>query len=136
MDYTNIGVHNFYVFLLVFARVAGVMTTAPFLGSRSIPHVARAGFALVLSLALVPLIAPKVGPVPTHLLLLAGSVLKDALFGLAIGYFARILFSAIEMGGFLMDTQMGFGMINLLNPFSEHQSSLMSAYLYQMSLTI
>lgn len=129
-------VHEFYTFLLVFCRVAGVMTAAPLLGNRGIPRPALAGFVLILSLALTPLVAPHTGPIPGHLLLLALHVVKNAVFGLALGFLARLLFASVEMAGYFVDTQMGFGFINLINPFSEQQSSLMSMFHYQLAVTL
>ena len=136
MNYTEVSIHAFYTFLLVFARVGGMIVAAPLLGNRAIPKMVRAGFALVFSLALTPLTAPKVGPVPQHLLLLAAAVLKDGLFGLSIGFAARLLFAAVEMAGYFIDTQMGFGFINLINPFSEQQASLLSMFQYQLAITV
>ncbi len=129
-------IHDFYTFLLVFARVGGLMTAAPLFGNHAIPKQVKAGFILVFSLALVPLAAPHTGPIPANLLLLAGGVLKDALFGMALGYLARVLFSCVEMAGYFIDTQIGFGFINLINPFSEQQASLLSAFQYQLAVTV
>ncbi len=136
MNYTNVGIHDFYVFLLVFARVSGLMVAAPLLGSRSIPRTAKAGFALLFSLAVAPLVASKVGGLPTSLPLLAAQAATDALFGLALGYLARLLFASVEMAGYFVDTQMGFGIVNLFNPFTEQQTSVLSVFQYQLATTI
>ncbi len=136
MNYTEISIHTFYTFLLVFARVGGLIASAPLLGNHAIPKIVRAGFALVLSLAVTPLTATKVGPVPHHLFLLAMSVLTDGLLGISIGFMARLLFASVEMAGYFVDTQMGFGFINLVNPFSEQQSSVLSVFQYQLAITV
>ena len=106
------------------------------LGNHAIPRMVKADFAFVLSLAIMPLAASKVGPVPTHLLLLAFAVLKDGLLGIALGYAARLMFSSVEMAGYFVDTQMGFGFINLINPFSEQQAWLMSNFQFQLAITV
>jgi flagellar biosynthetic protein FliR len=85
---------------------------------------------------LTPLTATKVGHVPHHLLLLATAVLTDGLFGISIGFAARLLFASVEMAGYFVDTQMGFGFINLVNPFSEQQSSVLSVFQYQLAITV
>lgn len=136
MNYTAVGIHDFYAFLLIFARVGGLMTAAPLFSNRTIPRQVKAGFILVFSLALIPLVAPRVGPIPDSLLLLIGGVAKDAIFGLALGFLARVLFASVEMAGYFIDTQMGFGFINLINPFSEQQASLLSAFQYQLAVTV
>ena len=136
IDYTTVGIHDFYCFLLVFARVGGLMVAAPLFSNPAIPKMSRAGFAVMFSLAATPLLLHTVGAVPTHLFLLAGYVIKDALYGIALGYTARILFSSVELAGYFIDTQIGFGMINLLNPYSQQQSSVMSLFQYQLATTL
>lgn len=136
MDLNHVGIHDFYVFLLVFARVGGMMVAAPLLGNKAIPHMVKAGLAFVFAMSLVPLVAPHTGPIPLHPLLLAANVMKDALMGMCMGYLSRILFTAVEMAGYFIDTQMGFGFINLINPFSEQQSSPLSAFEYQLAITL
>jgi flagellar biosynthesis protein FliR len=136
MDYSAIRLHDLYVFVLLFARVSGLMVAAPILGNRSIPRPVKAGLALIFSLAVLPMTAPKVGAIPDHLYLLAGQVLGDVIFGLSLGYLARLLFSAIEMAGYFVDTQMGFGMVNLYDPFAEQQTSVLSVFQYQLALTV
>lgn len=136
MDYSRVDVHSFYAFVLILARVGGVLAAAPVLGGRTLPRQIVAGFSLLLSLALTPLMAPRVGMVPEHLLLLAGAVCKEALLGLALGNMARLLFGAIEMAGFLEDAASGFGFVSLMNPASEHQSSVLTVFQYQLGLAV
>ena len=127
---------HLYTFLLILARIAGVIGTAPFLSNRAIPATVKAGLAAVLSLAVTPLAMQKIGTLPMSVFLLGGQVVGEAIFGMALGYMARLLFSAVEMAGYLIDTQMGFGFVNLVNPFSEQQASIMSGFQYQLALTL
>jgi flagellar biosynthesis protein FliR len=136
VDMTAIRLHDMYVFLLLFARVSGLMVAAPLLGNRSVPNPTKAGLATILSLALLPMTAPKVGAIPDHLYQLVGQVAGDVLFGLALGYLSRLLFAAIEMAGYFVDTQMGFGMVNLYDPFAEQQTSVLSVFQYQCALVV
>ena len=125
-----------YAFTLILARIAGVIGTAPFLSNRAIPMTVKAGLAVVLSLAVTPLAMQRIGAIPGHVFLLAAQVVGEAVFGMALGYFSLLLFSAVEMAGYLIDTQMGFGFVNLVNPFSEKQESIMSGLQYQLAITL
>ncbi len=136
MDNFAVRTHDFYTFILVFARVSCLLVAAPLLGNRAIPHMVKAGLCLLLSIAITPMVTGITGPVPENLILFAGTVLKDGLFGLALGYLARILFAAVEMAGYLADTQMGFTFANIFNPFTEHQESLLSSFQYQVTMTV
>ncbi len=135
-DFTTLQFHQFYAFLLVFARVSGVVVTAPFLGNKAIPHTVKAGLALVISLSITPMVTSRVGALPESLVVLAGEILSDAVFGLALGYVGKLLFAAVEMAGYFVDTQIGFGFANLIDPFSEQQTSLLSVFQYQLALTL
>src|SRR5579875_3169004 len=128
--------HTFYVLLLLLGRTAGVLIAAPIPGNRPLPPLATLGFSLCLSFALLPHIAPHVGPVPTSLLILAYFIAQNLVFGIMLGYIARFLFTAMEVAGSLSDSQMGLGFINLIDPFSELQSSLLSAFYNQLSLVL
>ncbi len=136
LNYTTIGVHTFYTFLLVFSRTSGLVAVAPILGSRSIPRTVKAGLALVLSLAIVPLQEEHTFNPPTHLLVLTTQVVGEAMVGLVIGYLARLFFAAVEIAGTLIDTQMGFGFLQLANPFAEQPNSILSVFQYQLATTL
>lgn len=136
MNYQAVGFHDFYTFLLVFARIGGVIVAAPVLGNQAIPRPLKAGLTLIFALAITPMAASMTGPIPTHIFLFIAAVAKDALFGMALGYISRILFSAVEMAGYFADTQMGFGFVNLVNPFSEHQESILSSFQFQLAITV
>lgn len=136
LNYSTIGVHAFYAFLLVFSRTSGLIAVAPILGSRSIPRTLKAGFALALSLALLPLEEGRVANPPSHLLVLVTQVAGEAILGIAMGYVARLFFAAVEIGGTLADTQMGFGFLQLANPFAEQPSSILSVFQYQLAITL
>ncbi|MCX6382256.1 MAG: flagellar biosynthetic protein FliR [Armatimonadetes bacterium] len=136
LNYTTIGVHAFYTFLLVFSRTSGLIAVAPVLGSRSIPHPLKAGLALVLSLAIMPLQEAHTANAPTHLLVLTTQIAGEAILGIVMGYIARLFFSAVEIAGTLVDTQMGFGFLQLANPFAEQPNSILSVFQYQLATTL
>jgi flagellar biosynthetic protein FliR len=128
--------HEFYAFLLIGARTGGLLTGTPILGNHSVPRQALAGLAIVFAMAITPVLTPHTGPIPSSLIALGLLVLQNGIIGLAIGYFTMLLFSAVKIAGFFIDTQMGFGIVNLLDPFSQQQSSVMAAFQYQTAMTL
>jgi flagellar biosynthetic protein FliR len=136
MDYTAVGARDMYTFLLVFVRVSAALVTSPPFNTRIAPATVKAGFAVLFSLALVPGAAGAVGAVPDSLVALGLVVGRNVLYGLAIGLVVQILFACVQIGGQVADTQMGFGFINLVNPFSQQQASVMGTFLQQMALTL
>lgn len=124
------------LFLLIFVRVSGIFSTAPLLGSRNVPLIVKAGLSLILALVLLPLLSqqPPVLPesVPMYFLL----VIKEYLVGLIFGFTASFIFSAIQMAGFLIDTQIGFGMVNVFDPLFGQQMPLIGNFKYLIALFV
>jgi flagellar biosynthesis protein FliR len=121
MDFLNPTFAQTIVFLLVFARVIGMISLLPLLGSQTIPVAIKIGIAIVLSVSTVPSVAPATMPHGlAEFFLLAG---KEALIGIVIGYAASLLFSAVQFAGALIDTLMGFGFVELVDPFTESSTT-------------
>lgn len=106
---------NFSLALLVGARVAGVMTTAPIFGARFVPGSVRAALTLFLGLFLMPLTRAPAA-VESGLIPYVFSLAKELALGLAMGYTANLLFVSLELAGQFLDTEMGFGIINVIDP--------------------
>ena len=104
---------RFITALLIFARLSGVLISAPLLSSQSIPPPVRIGFAAIFSLILTPLFPATHA---SNLLILFAGVLKEAMIGLALGWIATLMFSCVQMAGEWLDIQSGFQMAQLFNP--------------------
>lgn len=104
---------RFVTALLIFARLGGVLFTAPLLSSQSVPTPIRVGLATIFSLILTPLFAPTHA---SNLPLLAVGLSKEFMIGLALGWIASLMFSCVQMAGEWLDVQSGFQMAQLFNP--------------------
>jgi flagellar biosynthetic protein FliR len=132
----TVGVHEFWSCVLIFCRVAALFTTAPVFGNRSIPKQVKVGLAAVITLAMLPLVGPKVGAAPADLVSMIAQIAAETAVGLCLGFMVQLLLSAFQIAGYYIDTQMGFGIINILNPFTEQQTSAMGQFMYQLSMTL
>lgn len=117
------------VFLLILTRISAMLTTAPFWSSRTISPQVKIFFSLLLSLALLPLVREEAPPITWHISY-ALLVVKETVFGLLLGITSLILFHAIQAAGQIIDTQMGFGMVNVLDPQSGMQAPLLGNFFY------
>lgn len=125
----------FWTFLVVLFRIAGLMVTAPVFGSPNVPAPVKLGFSTAFALALTPTVALTVGHPPDNWLVFVGILLGETLVGMLIGYLVSLFFSAVQMAGAFVDMQMGFGIFQLMNPFSPTPSSLLSQ-LHTLLLTV
>ncbi|HXG22964.1 MAG TPA: flagellar biosynthetic protein FliR [Chthonomonadales bacterium] len=132
----DIGVHEFWTFMLLFARVAALLSVAPVFGSRSVPGSAKVGLAALVSYALMPLVGSQITTIPTNLFTLLVQIAAETAVGLCLGFLVLLLMASFQIAGHFVDIQMGFGIINVLNPFSEQQDSSMGLFLRQLGMTL
>ena len=103
-------------FLLAFSRVAGILGSGPFFGGRAVPTTFKLGAALFITLLVLPLLGPVPAALPSTLLGLCLAVLREVAVGVAVGLVAQLVFTAVELAGELLGLQMGFAMMNLVDP--------------------
>lgn len=107
-----------YTFLLLLIRVSGMLVSAPLLSHKGIPSWTKVGFAIFFSLVLVPLQGDAMPQPPTQLGTLADGVLREVLFGLALGLAMNLVFIGLQLASRLVGVQMGFGMGAVMDPIT------------------
>lgn len=95
----SVLVSQFATFVLVLARVGGLIATAPIFGSKAAPFQARALLAITISLIVAPLHASAAPVGVDHMLAFGKFVLMETLLGLLLGLGIMILFSGIQLTG-------------------------------------
>jgi flagellar biosynthetic protein FliR len=119
-------VKNEVVFIFILARVSAFIVAIPVLDGTMIPPSFKIFFALSISLILLPLI--HITPPPVEMIPLTLGLFGEVLMGLVIGFGARALFSAVEIGAELSGLQMGFGIANIYNPLSGQTDSVIGRF--------
>ena len=127
MDILQLEPGRLLTFLLVLTRVSGVFFLAPIFGSRNIPTQAKAGLALMTSLVVLPFIPSNVDP-GMHLVDFALLLAKELTVGALIGFTATLVFMGFLLAGQIIDIQMGFGMVNVIDPLSNLSVSIMGQF--------
>lgn len=117
-----------YAFLLILIRTSGMLVSAPLLSHRAIPPQAKVGFAVVFSLVLVPVLGDRLPEPPQQLGDLAVGVLREALFGLALGLAMNMVFLGLQMSARLVGLQMGFGLGGVFDPITGTESGAMDQF--------
>ncbi|XVK31201.1 flagellar biosynthetic protein FliR [Pectinatus haikarae] len=125
------------LFLLVLTRISGIFLISPFLGSVNIPVNIRVGTAFFISIVLFPVIEMQGLPaLPQRVDQYAALVVAELLIGWMIGFVGYVLFSAINVGGQLIDMQVGFATISVMDPTSGQQVPLVGSFLYNLCILI
>jgi flagellar biosynthetic protein FliR len=107
-------------------RVSGILVFAPFLGSTSIPPRVKGGLALALTLLLYPVCGQHLDfAVPWNWLHV---VVGETALGLLIGLAANLVFEAVQMAGTILGVQMGYSLVNLIDPQTQVETPVMALF--------
>ncbi len=134
MTFEHSFVQYFTLILLVSLRFLGMTVAAPSFAPPSYPVPVKFMFALVLSLALSPLLEYPQGLFQGSFIALILVGLREFCIGLGIGFFASLPLYAFQLAGGFSGINMGFGMVNILDPFSETQVSLLGQLKFMLAL--
>lgn len=110
--------------MIVLSRIAGIMVFAPVLSSRPIPVQFKVAFSLVTSIALLPTAARMQIPADLDFLGALACGLSQALLGMTLGLAAAFVFAAMQLAGQLISFNLGFAIINVIDPQSEVEVSV------------
>lgn len=123
-------------FLLILVRISGIFMMMPIFSSHNIPKHVKISFALIITYILFPLVFNNTTAIPEQFLPFLFIVIGELIVGLILGFVSSLIFSAIQMAGQLLDTQIGFGIINIIDPLSGQQAPLIGNFKYILALII
>jgi flagellar biosynthesis protein FliR len=121
-------------FLTIGVRLSGLMLFAPFFGSEAIPPRIKAGLVFAVSLLFFPVLAPTLAH--SDLGSWPGFVMTELLIGAGLGIATRLVFDAMQMAGQILSTQMGFSLINILDPQTQVDSTVMAVFHQTLTMLI
>lgn len=119
--------------LLGLVRVSGIFVFAPFFSSSALPARTKAVFALVVAF----LLSPVVAAMPNARVEIGfSSVMGELAVGLVYGLLLSLLNEMLLFAGQIAGVQLSFSAVNLLDPTSSIQTSLMSDLLAMMGTLV
>ncbi|MCP9450548.1 MAG: flagellar biosynthetic protein FliR [Nitrospira sp.] len=117
---------EFQSFLALVVRVGGLLAALPVLSGQAVPLKAKVLLVLALGAVLAPVV--RLPAVPFDPVALAAGLAGELAIGLTIGLAVRLFFGALELAGDIVGMQMGFGVVQLLDPATSHQVPLMGRF--------
>jgi flagellar biosynthetic protein FliR len=127
------------VFILVLCRVAGIMVFAPVLGSTVIPIKIKGLIALVMSIAVFPMVmqsdAAALAAEPSTFFGLAMGVALEMVIGVAMGFALLLLFVGIQLGAEMISQQMALSLGRIIDPITNISTDVVSQF-YLMLTTL
>lgn len=120
-------------FWIISSRLSGMLLMIPAIGQVPLPAAVRAGLVVWLSLAL----SPTVKHIPWNLTDTYGFAVGmgfEFLLGMGLGYIMRLAFAIVEIGGTILDNEIGFRAAQQMDPTSSVGGGPISKMLVWTSL--
>jgi len=104
------------------------MVFAPLFSSRSIPVLPKTAFALTATVAMLPAVPLEEVPDDFGLGVLLSCAAGQLTVGMVLGLVASFVFAGMQLAGQIISFQLGFSIINLIDPQSEVEMSVFSFF--------
>ncbi|HEX4067038.1 MAG TPA: flagellar biosynthetic protein FliR [Acidobacteriaceae bacterium] len=112
--------------LTIGVRLSGLMLFAPFFGSVVIPPRIKAVLVLALTALLYPVVSRDfAAPSLDHWPFL---VFTEFLIGAGLGIATNLVFEAVQMTGQILGVQMGYSLVNILDPQSQVDTTVVAVF--------
>ncbi len=121
-------------FLTIGVRLSGLMLFAPFLGSNVIPARIKAMLVLALTFLMYPMVSRSWPSLPFGEWPLL--VFRELLVGVALGIATQIVFEAVQMAGQVLSVQMGYSLINILDPNTQVDTTVVAMFHQSIAMLI
>ncbi len=120
--------------LLIMLRVTPIVIFAPFLGGRLLPSATKIGFALFLSIILLPFLVPTALEDLMFGFPLVLLCMKELFIGYLIGFLCSIPFHVATSAGSMIDHQRGSASLMVTDPSLTSQTSPIGMFLNEILL--
>jgi flagellar biosynthetic protein FliR len=117
---------QFETFILVLVRTSVILLMLPIISSNQVPRPVRFGLGLLVSFIIwrvVPPIAPLGGLGP-----LTAAVISQIFVGVVFGFISYLAFTGLQFAGEILDIQVGFSIVNVINPLTSQNVSVLGEF--------
>ncbi|WP_432737219.1 flagellar biosynthetic protein FliR [Maridesulfovibrio sp. FT414] len=132
-DFNPADLMSFYLTLF---RVSIVLFLLPFFGGQSIPTMVKGALTLVMAFAIWPYIHVDGSLMPSSPWNIAIMIMGELILGLVMGIAVNVMFSAVQTGGNFIGVQMGFSMVNVLDPLTGTNEAVTAHFLYMTAILV
>jgi len=121
---------------LVFARVGAVIMLLPGFGEQAVPPRIRLAFALLLTMALTPIVAASLPALPPTVGGMGAWILRETIIGLMIGALLRMMLGALAVAGEIISLQTTLSFAQTANPLQAQPGTTLASFLALLGVTL
>ncbi len=124
------------MFILILIRISSLFVTSPLFGRRNLPTIFKIGFSFVVAILLVNVVEVPESISTFGMYEFAILAMKEFMIGVILGFVSYLVFAAIYLAGQLIDTQMGLGIVSVIDPASNIQVPVTANFYYTLAMVI
>ena len=124
----------FGAMLTIGVRLTGMMLFAPFFGSVAIPPRVKAMLVIALTALLYPAVSAHIPAVTISQWPMI--VFGELMVGIALGIATNIVFDGVQMAGSILSVQMGYSLVNILDPQTRVESTVVAQFHQTIAMLI
>ncbi|WP_027363317.1 flagellar biosynthetic protein FliR [Desulfotruncus alcoholivorax] len=124
------------IFFLVLARISAFFAAGPVFSMPNIPGLVKIGLSFTLAVIVFPSVSANTVNYAMDSWEYVFALLREVLFGLALGYVATLVFNALIFAGSLIDLHIGFFMSSIFDPMSGSMAGIISKFLHLLGLAV
>lgn len=132
----NITAEQAEIFTLIFLRVSAMIITIPILGDSVVPVRVKGGLSLLITFLIFPFFQTASWTLSFNIFSLVFRMAGEIMIGVMIGFTGRLIFEGIQLAGQLIGFQMGFSIVNVIDPVNNEQVSIISQFQYLIAMLI
>ncbi len=121
--------------LLPLFRIGAFFMVVPLIGTQLLPARIRMGFAIAVTLVVLPLL-PPLPAVDGLSLSLYISIAHQLLIGFALGFMVQIFFHVVVLGGQIISYQMGLGFASISDPTNGVSVVVLSQFYLMLTMLV
>lgn len=127
----GMGTAQFETLLLVLVRVSVMLALVPVFSQREVPQLLRFGLGLLIAFVTMRTVPPMGALHGLGELVVA--ILAQAFVGVVFGFVSFLIFTGIQFAGEIIDVQIGFAVVNIVNPLTSQSVTVIGEF--QLALT-
>ena len=129
-----IDVTYYLAFILIFLRMVTFFSLVPIFFPKAAPNTAKIAFTAIIAFILIPGVNyTNLAGINNNYTLIARCA-SEITTGLTLGFIVNLCFFSIKFAGTLMDFQIGLSMINMFDPSTSTNNTLVENILYWFRL--
>ncbi len=121
-------IETIQAFLLALTRVTATLAFIPITGGKAVPNLVKVGLSGLVTIVIFPMIETSHISVDVDVFSMSLMIASEILIGVSTALFVNFVFAGVQLAGAAIGFQVGFGIVNVVDPITSLQVSLTSQY--------